>query len=1324
MTTLRSPGDSQSVTQFSRRRTKSEFFVAGGTLSPSVPSYVQRPADDELFELALKGNFCFVLTTRQMGKSSLMIRTARRLRGEGVHTAIIDLTEMGTSVADTWYLDLLTELADELDLDVDPEAWWQERAALGYVRRFTNFLRDVVLTEIQEQVVIFIDEIDTTLRLPFSDDFFTAIRATHNARAKDPAFARLNFVLIGVASPSDLIKDHSRTPFNIGQGIKLKDFTLANAGVLQDRLETIYLGHGEAVFNRVYHWTSGHPYLTQKLCQAIAQAEDESWTDEAIDSLIEKLFLSEEARKETNLQFVQDSLREHPLKRHLLNLYRQVYEGEQVAEDERSPVHNQLKLTGLVRAEDGLLQVRCEIYRRVFNLDWIKANLPIDVDASDFFVVGGTVRSDSPSYVKRPADDELLNLALASRFCYVLTPRQMGKSSLMIRTARFLQQQGVRTAIVDLTQIGLVGVDQWYLNLLTDLKEDFGLSIDLEAWWRNHASLGPVKCFTKFLRDVVLTEIEEQVVIFIDEIDTTLRLPFSDDFFAAIRAMYNARAEDPAFKRLTFVLFGVATPSDLIKDRARAPFNIGQAIDLDDFSRENTRALQQGLKDIYPEHGEAIFARIYHWTNGHPYLTQKLCLAAAEMSGNGLVTETQVDELVEQLFLSEAARKESNLQFIQDSIQTSPQRSQLLALYRQVYTGQAVPENERSVDQNQLKLFGLVRVENGLLKVRNEIYRHVFNLDWIEANTPIDWTRRIAISSSILTVLLIVVIGFAIFWRSQEDRAQGFIDDFRSTTDPDVQITSLAGLFDLPGFGSQARQLFYAELTPEDRPKLFDSANPQKVGPQLITVVQGLYAELGNDEPGNALLQAMLRPLKKIDDPRAKNLQVGIEQWLEGRNLYAQGQYQQAVTAYNVGIRLNDRNPGIYFDRAVAYTALAEPDQALNDFETVLSLDPGRQRRVEQVVMNNSDLYDRVIAEGSAHPAVVALVPSPTSTPTSTSTPTPTPTATSTPSSTPTPTLTPTATPTQLPTPSPTSTPVPPTAPVLLVLPATGTATPNPTATVTPTSTPKPVTMVYVQSNGKNHNLGLISSAGQLYSDNLHPLASAPAWSPNGAKIAFYGEPGLSEFGGIYAQGSGVWIFDVKSGQLQLLYSVEHIRNMDWSPDGIKLAVEVGPPNVPHQIFVIDTRDGKEISRFPGEQPAWSPDSQEVVIKSCAPECGLWKVGFDGSGGKLLTTDSTDSYPDWSLTDPYIVFTSRFRTGDWELYRLDVTSSELEQLTNRPGTDTTPVFSSDGREIYFRTDAFGEWQVRIMAVDGSNERALLDNVGPSDDWGLARPAVY
>ncbi len=948
---------------------------------------------------------------------------------------------------------------------------------------------------------------------------------------------------------------------------------------------------------------------------------------------------------------------------------------------------------------------------------------PADVEILDYFVAGGTLRPNTPSYVQRPADDELFNLALNGEFCYVLTSRQMGKSSLMIRTARRLRAEGAHSVIIDLTKVGIeVNVEQWYLGLLTQLKRKLHLSVDLETWWAERNSLGNVQRFSDFLHDVLLKEVEGRVVIFMDEIDTTLNLAFSDDFFAAIRYVFNARATDSDYDRITFILLGVATPADLIKDRSRTPFNIGQGIDLNDFSRADTKVLAEGLQSAYPEQGEAIFNRVFYWTHGHPYLTQKLCLSVAE-THNGAWTDDKVDELVERLFLSKEARKETNLQFVRDYVQASPQRRRLLKVYRQVYKGKSVTEDERSIDQNQLKLFGLVRVEDNLLKVRNEIYRHVFNLDWVKVNTPVDWTRRIAIIAGLIIVVLIGMIFGSFYWQEQRaisDQAKVHIDAFRSSNSPDVRVTSLAGLYDLPGFADQANQLFYDELTPEERLVLFASADSTAVGSQIITVVKGLYTGLENNERDNALLQTMSEPLAKLDDSRAANLSVEIKQWLQARNYYANNQYDRAVGVYDVVISLNDRNPGTVFDRGVAYVALGQPEHALADFETVLTLDESRKNRVEQVVINTPVLYDLAVTQDQNYPAVMALVPSPTSTPTNTSTPTSTPTNT--------------PTPTETSTPTPTLTPLPPTATLeptvtntveVAVVVATSTPiptdTPIPTPTFTPT--PQPATIIYVQSNFQTHNLGIVSSAGQVLNEGIHQRAAAPTWSPDGKFIAFYGEEGISELGGIYAQGNGVWITDMSTGSASLLFPIVHITNMTWSPDGRRIAMEVGPPGVIHRIVVIDASSGEELSRFPGEQPTWSPDSQELIIKSCAPECGLWRVGFDGGGGRLTTRDSTDSYPAWSSDGRYLAFTSRFRDGDWEIYRLELETDELLRLTNRPGTDTTPVFSPDGLEIYLRTDAFGPWRIMAMPVDGSAERIIKDTIGISDDWGLARPAV-
>jgi Tol biopolymer transport system component len=263
-----------------------------------------------------------------------------------------------------------------------------------------------------------------------------------------------------------------------------------------------------------------------------------------------------------------------------------------------------------------------------------------------------------------------------------------------------------------------------------------------------------------------------------------------------------------------------------------------------------------------------------------------------------------------------------------------------------------------------------------------------------------------------------------------------------------------------------------------------------------------------------------------------------------------------------------------------------------------------------------------------------------------------------------------------------------------------------------------------VQSDRNRHQLGLVSSAGVVNNVNLHLAAGAPAWSPDGAQIAFFGESGISELGELYRSGNGIWLVNPVNYSVRSLLSMDHVKNINWSPDGRKLAFEFGPPNEAHQVLIIDPVDGRELGRFSGEQPAWNPDSNLLVIKSCAPECGLWQIGLDGSGGRLLTDGSTDSYPTWSPDGRYLAFTSRNRTGDWEIYRMTIPGGTLQQLTNRSGTDVSPIFSPDSLEIYFRSDAFGTWQLRAMSINGQNERLILSDIGVSDDWGLARPAIH
>ncbi|HRI08342.1 MAG TPA: AAA-like domain-containing protein, partial [Nannocystaceae bacterium] len=239
------------------------LFQVGGAI-PIGRLYVERRADAELVDNLLEGEFCYVLAPRQIGKSSLRLRAAKRLEQKGEGRVSIDFSGIGSSVTvDEWYFSIAYEIAEELGLP-NPELFWTQHTQLTPVHRWYRFLRNEILDRIDEPVIVFIDEVDSVLALSFTtDDFFASIRSAYNLRAEDPTYRRLTFCLLGVAAPSDLIQNPVRTPFNIGRGVRLDDFTRAELDAFAPGLA--HLGRDtDALLSAAYAWTSGHPYMTQR----------------------------------------------------------------------------------------------------------------------------------------------------------------------------------------------------------------------------------------------------------------------------------------------------------------------------------------------------------------------------------------------------------------------------------------------------------------------------------------------------------------------------------------------------------------------------------------------------------------------------------------------------------------------------------------------------------------------------------------------------------------------------------------------------------------------------------------------------------------------------------------------------------------------------------------------------------------------------------------------------------------------------------------------------------------------------------------------------
>jgi class 3 adenylate cyclase len=412
-------------------------YHVGGSLPLDAPTYVRRKADDDLYLGVLAGQFCYVLNSRQMGKSSLRVQTMQRLQAEGITCAAIDLTAIGSQdiTPNQWYAGVTYTLANSCNLvdKVDVGTWWCDREFLSPVQRLSEFIREVLLKEIPQNLVIFVDEIDSALSLTFHvDDFFALIRSCYNNRADQPEYNRLTWALLGVATPSNLIRSTNYgTPFNIGLPIELTGFQLHEVQPLAQGLVG-KVSNPQAVLREVLTWTGGQPFLTQKLCKLVLQESEISrdvpaerlyesgeflenpkskivrlnfdrlsyradselvelhaevqnpklsisagseaeWIENLVRSrLIENWEATDEPQ---HLRTIRDRLlKSGPRTVRLLGLYQQILQyGEVVAND--YPEQLELRLSGLVVKQDSKLKVYSRIYQSVFNLGWVEEML-------------------------------------------------------------------------------------------------------------------------------------------------------------------------------------------------------------------------------------------------------------------------------------------------------------------------------------------------------------------------------------------------------------------------------------------------------------------------------------------------------------------------------------------------------------------------------------------------------------------------------------------------------------------------------------------------------------------------------------------------------------------------------------------------------------------------------------------------------------------------------------------------------------------------------------------------------------------------------------
>jgi AraC-like DNA-binding protein len=233
----------------------------------------------------------------------------------------------------------------------------------------------------------------------------------------------------------------------------------------------------------------------------------------------------------------------------------------------------------------------------------------------------GSVPLGSPFYLERSSLEGQVyqEIARPGALIRIKAPREMGKTSLLLRILDYANCQGYCTISLNLEQVEqavLSNLNQFLRWLCANISRQLQRQPKLDEYWDE--DLGSKISSTLYLQDYILESIDTPLVLALDEVSQVFEHPqVAKDFLPLLRSWYEEAKRLPIWQKLRLIVVH-STEIYVPLQLNQSPFNVGLPVQLDDFNLEEVQQLAERYGLDWAEEEEA--RQLMSLVGGHPAL--------------------------------------------------------------------------------------------------------------------------------------------------------------------------------------------------------------------------------------------------------------------------------------------------------------------------------------------------------------------------------------------------------------------------------------------------------------------------------------------------------------------------------------------------------------------------------------------------------------------------------------------------------------------------------------------------------------------------------